>query len=319
MRGLFVFGLGYSARAVVMRMRPGLDRVWGTTRDTGNLERIEALGVTPILFDGDLHLSPLSVSPPQGGRGGASPPPSRGREREGRRTRREALSQADSVLVSIAPGDGGDPVLAQHRSDLATAKPKSIVYLSTVGVYGDHEGAWVDETSECRPVSLRSRQRVEAEAAWQRFGHETGVPVAIVRLAGIYGPGRGPFEKIRRGTARRVVKPGQVFNRIHVDDIAAIVAAAFERRADGIFNGSDDEPAPPEDVLLYAADLLGLPPPPEVSFEEADLTPMARSFYGESKRVRNERIKSELGVRLAYPNYREGLRAILAAEELAKA
>ena len=147
-------------------------------------------------------------------------------------------------------------MLRHFRADLAAAKPKSIVYLSTVGVYGDHDGAWVDETSECRPVSKRSKERVVAEQGWRAFSDETGVPVAIIRLAGIYGPGRGPFEKIRRGTARRIIKPGQVFNRIHVDDIAQIVEAAFERRADGIFNGSDDEPAPPQDVLAYAAELL---------------------------------------------------------------
>jgi nucleoside-diphosphate-sugar epimerase len=166
-------------------------------------------------------------------------------------------------------------------------------------------------------VSKRSGQRLTAEAAWRQFSEATGVPVAIIRLAGIYGPGRGPFQKIRNGTARRIIKPGQVFNRIHVDDIAAIVEAAFTHKADGIFNAVDDEPAPPQDVLAHAADLLGVPPPPEVLFQDADLTPMARSFYGENKRVRNQRIKRELGVRLAYPTYREGLRAVLQAETAA--
>jgi nucleoside-diphosphate-sugar epimerase len=225
-----------------------------------------------------------------------------------------ALAEANHVLVSIAPDEAGDPVLARFRNALAALKPKSLVYLSTVGVYGDHDGGWVDEASECRPVSRRSRQRLAAEAAWRRFAEESGVPVAIVRLAGIYGPGRGPFEKIRRGTARRIVKPGQVFNRIHIDDIAAIVDAAFERRAMGIFNGADDEPAPPQDVLTYAAELLGLPPPPQVDFVTAELSPMARSFYGENKRVRNDRIKRELGVRLRHPTYREGLAAVLRKE-----
>jgi nucleoside-diphosphate-sugar epimerase len=231
------------------------------------------------------------------------------------RGERALLSDADCVLVSIPPQDeSGDPALRHFAGDIAAAKPKALVYLSTVGVYGDHGGAWVDEESACRPVSGRSRMRLDAEAAWRRFAKESSVPVAIIRLAGIYGPGRGPFEKIRRGTARRIVKSGQVFNRIHVDDIAAIVEAAFDRRADGIFNGVDDEPAPPEDVLAYAADLLGLLPPPEVPFEEAELSPMARSFYAESKRVRNGKIKRELGVHLAYPTYREGLKAVLAAE-----
>jgi nucleoside-diphosphate-sugar epimerase len=286
---LFVFGFGYSARAVAARMQPTLDRVWGTTRDHGKLERIEAAGVTPFLFDGDLHPSPGSAFS-------------------------DAIRDAELVLVAIAPGSAGDPVLRYFRDPLAAGTVKSLVYLSTVGVYGDHDGAWVDETSECRPVSNRSRERVAAENAWQEFGRETAVPVAIVRLAGIYGPGRGPFEKIRNGTARRIVKPGQVFNRIHVDDIATIVAAAFDQRAAGIFNGVDDEPAPPEDVLAHAAQRLGLPPPPEVPFAQAELTPMARSFYGESKRVRNDRIKRELGVRLAYPTYRDGLKAILDTE-----
>jgi nucleoside-diphosphate-sugar epimerase len=204
-------------------------------------------------------------------------------------------------------------VLRHFHADLAAAKPKSIVYLSTVGVYGDRDGAWVDETSECHPVSKRSKERAAAEDAWRAFSEETGVPVAIIRLAGIYGPGRGPFEKIRRGTARRIVKSGQVFNRIHVDDIAQIVEAAFERRANGIFNGTDDEPAPPQDALAYAAELLHVPAPRELAYEDANLTPMARSFYGESKRVRNDKIKHEFGVRLAYPTYREGLKAILAA------
>jgi nucleoside-diphosphate-sugar epimerase len=225
-----------------------------------------------------------------------------------------ALRETTHVLVSIAPSAEGDSIFAQFRDDLAAAPLRTVVYLSTIGVYGDHQGTWVDETSPCRPVSQRARQRVEAENAWRAFAAETGVPLAIVRLAGIYGPGRGPFEKIRRGGARRIVKPGQVFNRIHVDDIAAIVDAAFAQRADGIFNGADDEPAPPEEVLAHAARLLGLPPPPEIAFEDAEMTPMARSFYGENKRVRNEKIKSELGVRLAHPTYREGLAAILAGE-----
>ncbi len=267
-------------------MRPQLDAVWGTTRDPDKIEEIAALGVTPLLFDGNARPS------------GERPP----------------LFSCDHILLSIAPGEAGDPVLRHFAEDIAAAKPKVLVYLSTVGVYGDHGGAWVDEASECRPVSTRSRERVAAEEAWRRFADKTGAPLAIVRLAGIYGPGRGPFEKIRRGTARRIVKPGQVFNRIHVEDIANMVNAAFTQRADGVFNGSDDEPAPPQDVLAYAAGLLGLPLPPEVPFETAKLSDMARSFYGESKRVRNDRIKRELGVHLAFPTYREGLKAVLEAE-----
>jgi nucleoside-diphosphate-sugar epimerase len=285
---LFIFGFGYSARVIATRMRPTLAKILGTTRDAEKLGEKETPGVAPLLFDGDAPAVTTQIS--------------------------DTLSEADLVLVSIAPDADGDPVLRHFRPELDAAKPKSIVYLSTVGVYGDHDGAWVDETSECRPVSKRSKERVVAEQGWRSFSDETGVPVAIIRLAGIYGPGRGPFEKIRRNTARRIIKPGQVFNRIHVDDIAQIVEAAFERRANGIFNGVDDEPAPPQDVLAYAAGLLRMLPPPEVAHEDAELTPMARSFYGESKRVRNDKIKRELGVRLAYPTYREGLKAILNAE-----
>jgi nucleoside-diphosphate-sugar epimerase len=283
---LFCFGFGYSARAIAKRLRTELEAAWGTTREPDKVDRIAMQAVRPILFDGTERQPAVST----------------------------ALAKADHVLVAIPPGKAGDPVLAHHGEDLAALKPRSLVYLSTVGVYGDHGGAWVDEESECRPVSERSRLRLQAEAEWQRFAEETGVPVAIIRLAGIYGPRRGPFEKVRCGTARRIVKPGQVFNRIHVDDIATIVEAAFTKCADGVFNGVDDEPAPPQDVIAYAAELLGTPPPPEVAFEDAELTPMARSFYGENKRVRNDKIKRELGVQLAFPTYREGLGALLTRE-----
>jgi nucleoside-diphosphate-sugar epimerase len=218
--------------------------------------------------------------------------------------------------MSIPPAADGDPVLLRCRGALAEAKPRALVYLSTVGVYGDHGGAWVDETSPCRPITPRRRLAVEDD--WRRFSERSGVPVAILRLAGIYGPGRSPFERLREGSAQRVAKPGQIFNRIHVEDVAATIEAAFARRATGVFNGADDEPAPPQDVVAHAAALLGMPPPQEVAFEAADLSPMARSFYGENKRVRNTRIKRALGVRLAYPSYREGLAAILAAETSAR-
>ncbi len=291
-------------------MHPQLHAVWGTTRDPDRIEEIAALGVTPLLFDGST-LSPLAGERRRGGKDTAAAfifPPSLTLPRKGGGN---PPFDADHILVSIPPDDAGDPVLKHFADDIAAARPKAIVYLSTVGVYGDHGGAWVDETSECRPVSKRSRERVAAEDAWRHFADDISAPLAIIRLAGIYGPGRGPFEKIRRGTARRIVKPGQVFNRIHVEDIAQIVNAAFTHRANGVFNGTDDEPAPPQDVLAYAAALLGLPPPPEAPFESADLSEMARSFYGESKRVRNDKIKRELGVRLVFPTYREGLQAIL--------
>jgi nucleoside-diphosphate-sugar epimerase len=288
---LFVFGMGYTAHAIVRRLAPRLDAAWGTTRAPDKMAALEASGVAPLLFDGTGHSEAVA----------------------------DALAEASHIVVSIAPGEAGDLVLTHFRNDLAALKPQALVYLSTVGVYGDHGGDWVDEASECRPVSQRSIRRLEAEAAWRLFAEETGTPVAILRLAGIYGPGRSAFDRLKDGTARRVVKTGQFFNRIHVDDIAAAVEPAFAAPADGTFNVADDLPAPPQDVVAFAAELLGFPAPPEEPFETADLTPMARSFYGENKRVRNERLKRELGVRLAYPSYREGLAAILAGTAAATA
>ena len=283
---LFVFGMGYSARAVHRHMAERLNCISGTTRSAQNTAGLEDGGIKAFEFDGATRNQDLTAT----------------------------LASASHVLVSIGPDKYGDPVLRHHAGDLAEAKPASIVYLSTVGVFGDHDGAWVDEESPCHPVSQRSKLRLAAEAAWQKFAAETGLPVAIIRLAGIYGPGRGPFQKLKNGTSRRIIKPGQVFNRIHAKDIAHIVAAAFDRRASGVFNGTDDEPAPPQDVIVHAARLLGIDPPPEEQFNDADLSAMARSFYGENKRVRNDKIKSELGVTLAFPTYREGLAASLEAE-----
>jgi nucleoside-diphosphate-sugar epimerase len=202
-------------------------------------------------------------------------------------------------------------VLAALGPALAAHPWRWVGYLSTTGVYGDTGGAWVDEAAPLRAGQERGRARIAAEAAWRA----TGLPVHIFRLAGIYGPGRGPFEKVRDGTARRIVKPGQYFSRIHVDDIAQVLAASIARPDPGaVYNVCDDAPVAPEEVLLHAADLLGLPPPPEVAYAEAEMTPMARSFYAESRRVRNDRIKRDLGVRLHFPDYRAGLAAILAAE-----
>jgi nucleoside-diphosphate-sugar epimerase len=287
---LFVFGMGYSARAVHRRMAARLDHAGGTTRSAQLAASLEDAGIEPFVFDG------ATRNPKIAG----------------------ALQSAGHVLVSIspdmAPDEGCDPVLRHYRDELAAARPASIVYFSTVGVYGDYDGAWVDEGSPCHPVSKRSKWRIAAEAAWQRFAAETGIRVAIIRLAGIYGPGRGPFQKLKDGTSRRIIRPGQVFNRIHVEDIAQITEAAFDRHASGVFNGTDDEPAPPQDVIVHAAGLLGIEPPPEVPFDSVDLSAMARSFYGENKRVRNDKIKTELGVSLAFPTYREGLAAILEAE-----
>jgi nucleoside-diphosphate-sugar epimerase len=286
---LLTLGHGYSARALARRLLPRGWSVIGATRDAAKAERLGREGVEPLLWRGEAD---AAFS--------------------------EALDRADHWLLSAAPGPEGDPVLAAARGAIAerAGGVAWVGYLSTTGVYGDRGGGWVDETSECRPATGRGRARVEAERAWLDLHREAGLPVHVFRLAGIYGPGRGPFEKVRAGTARRVIKPGQVFSRIHVDDIAAVLAASIARPDPGaVYNVCDDEPAPPQDVLAHAAELLGMAPPPEVAFEEAEMGPMARSFYAESKRVSNERIKRDLGVRLAHPSYREGLAAVLAAEE----
>lgn len=279
---LLSFGHGYSARALARRLLPQGWTVLGTTRNPDKARALKAEGITPILWpDGDL---------------------------------RGALSKASHVLCSAGPEAEGDPVLALLRDQIARATPRLewVGYLSTTGVYGDHEGGWVDEDTPLTPSTRRGKMRVEAEQAWQSL---PGLPLHIFRLAGIYGPGRGPFEKVRNGTARRIIKPGQVFSRIHVDDIAQVLEASIHQpRPGAIYNLCDDDPAPSQDVIGHAAELLGLPLPPEVPFEQADLTPMARSFYAESKRVRNDLIKTELGVKLLYPDYRHGLRALLAGE-----
>ncbi|MDO6591380.1 SDR family NAD(P)-dependent oxidoreductase [Loktanella sp. D2R18] len=226
-----------------------------------------------------------------------------------------ALDAATHLLISIAPDAAGDPVLAALQAEITAraAQFKWVGYLSTTGVYGDHNGGWVDETTPLTPATKRGIARVKAEAAWAAI---PDLPLHIFRLAGIYGPGRGPFAKVRNGTARRIIKENQVFSRTHVGDIAQVLAASMARPNPGaVYNVCDDDPAPPQDVIGYAAVLLGRPLPPAMDFETADMTPMARSFYAESKMVRNDRIKSELGVQLLYPDYRTGLKALLAQEK----
>jgi len=279
---LLSFGHGYSAHALARRLLARGWRVIGTTRDAQKAEDLRADGVETLLWGED------------------DPAP--------------ALRAATHLLSSVAPGAEGDPVLARHASAIAEAAPHLdwAGYLSTTGVYGDHRGAWVDETTPLSPATERGRRRVAAEAEWQAI---RGLPLHIFRLAGIYGPGRGPFEKVRQGTARRIVKPGQVFSRIHVDDIAQVLEASIDRpRPGAVYNLCDDAPAPPEDVIAHAAELLGVPVPEAIPFEAAEISPMARSFYAESKRVSNRRIKDELGVRLHHPDYRSGLAALLAEE-----
>ena len=283
MSTLLSIGHGYSARALARRLLPFGWRGIGTTRSPDRADALRAEGTEPLIWPGE---------------GLAA-----------------ALGQATHLLTSVAPGREGDPVLATEAAAIAAAAPNLqwVGYLSTVGVYGDHQGGWVDETTPLTPATARGRARVAAEAAWGALARQAGLPLHIFRIAGIYGPGRGPFEKVRDGSARRIIKPGQVFSRIHVEDIAQVLAASIGRPDPGaIYNLCDDDPAPPEDVLSYAAELLGLPAPPAVAYDAAEMTPMARSFYAESKRVRNDRIKTELGVRLLYPDYRSGLQALLA-------
>lgn len=274
---LLSLGHGYTASALSRRLLARGWRVIGTVRGADRLAEVRATGVVPLVWPADLA---------------------------------PALAEATHVLVSAAPDAAGDPFL-RAAPQIAAARPEWVGYLSTTAVYGDHAGGWVDETTPATPTTQRGHWRMRAEAEWCA----TGLPVHIFRLAGIYGPGRGPFEKVRNGTARRILKPGQVFSRIHVEDIAAVLEASIDRPNPGaIYNVCDDDPAPPEDVLSEAARLLGVPEPPAVPWDEAEMTPMARSFYAESKRVRNDRIKDELGVKLAYPDYRAGLRALLAGE-----
>jgi len=220
-----------------------------------------------------------------------------------------AIAETTHILVSVPPDRVGDPVLNREGARISRHAERLVWvgYLSTTGVYGDHAGDWVDEDTPVSPTTERAKRRVNAENAWR----DTGFPVHIFRIAGIYGPDRGPFAKVLKGTALRIIKPGQVFSRIHVSDIASVLKASMLRPAPGaIYNVCDDEPAPPEDVIAYAARLLDVPVPEAIPFDRASLTPMARSFYSESKRVRNERIKTELGIQLRYPDYRSGLAAL---------
>jgi nucleoside-diphosphate-sugar epimerase len=286
MNRLFCFGLGYSAQRVAQRLAARGWSVAGTARTTEGAENVAAHGYCAFVFDGS-----------NPGVGIA-----------------EELARATHVLVSAPPDAQGDPVLRHYAGDLARAPSLSWMgYLSTVGVYGDSQGAWIDETMPAQATSARGRRRIAAEQDWLALGARRATRTQIFRLAGIYGPGRSAIDRMREGNAHRVVKPGQVFNRIHVDDIAAAVIAGIDGRgAEQIYNVTDDEPAPPQDVITFAAGLLHMPPPPEVPFEDAQLSPMAASFYADNKRIRNDRLRQELGVALQFPTYREGLRAILA-------
>ncbi|MDR3470346.1 MAG: NAD(P)-dependent oxidoreductase [Devosia sp.] len=286
---IFFFGMGYSSVATAQaldRLRPGTAMA-GTARSPEAAQLPAGAGYRLHQFTGEAPRPTLQAD----------------------------LARATHVVVSIAPDEAGDPVLRHHGGDIAAAPNLDwLCYFSTVGVYGDFGGAWVDEAAETRPVNARSRRRVEVERQWRDFAAARGVPLLILRLAGIYGPGRSGLDKLRDGTARRIVKPGQVFNRIHVEDIGRVTALAALAGLGGTFNLADDEPAPPQEVVACAAALLGVAPPPEITFEDAEMTSMARSFYADNKRISNAAIKRALGIELRYPSYREGLTAILAEE-----
>jgi nucleoside-diphosphate-sugar epimerase len=286
MNTLLALGLGYSAAAIAAHLNGPEWRIIGTARNEEGARAIEAKGYRAIVFDGE-HPSPALA---------------------------DALREATHLLLSAPPGEHGDPLLHLHRDDLEAARDLDwIGYLSTIGVYGDHQGGWVDETTPPTPASLRSKQRFHAESAWIEFAEVQDVTLQIFRLAGIYGPGRNALERLIAGQEKRIDKPEQVFNRIHVADIVAVVEAGVGAGSvNGVFNVTDDAPAPPQDVVTFAAELLGMEPPPLIPWDEANLSRMARSFYMETKRVRNRRIKDVLGVNLMYPTFRSGLRALAA-------
>lgn len=279
---LLTLGHGYCATALADRLLPTGWQILGTARTPEGCSALAEQGITPVPWRPDVL--------------------------------KFALSQASHVLVSAGPKDAADPsleaigpALAERAKDL-----EWVGYLSTTGVYGDQDGAWIDEDCELRPSTKRGQTRLSAEQAWQAI---PDLPLHIFRLAGIYGPGRGPFAKVRNGTARRIIKPDQVFSRIHVEDIAQVLHTSMLMPEPGdIFNVCDDEPAPPQDVIQLAAELLNLPVPPAVPIDEVEMTPMASSFYSENKRVSNKRLKEELGIELKYPDYRAGLKALLAQE-----
>jgi nucleoside-diphosphate-sugar epimerase len=272
MNHLLCFGFGFSAQTLAQKLDKDVWRITGTSRSAEGVAAITALGFEGVLFD-ELHTIPKTVS---------------------------------HILSSVPPDANGDVVLQRFESELASRSFQWLAYLSTTGVYGDHTGAWVDELTPLTPNTTRGERRVLAEAAWQKLSPH------IFRLAGIYGPGRNQFESLKAGAAKRVIKHGQIFSRIHVDDIAGILMASMAKPNPGrVYNMADDEPCPPQDVVTYAAMLLGLEPPPEIPFEDAKLNAMARSFYADSKRVSNARVKDELGYKFLYPNYKAGLTALL--------
>jgi nucleoside-diphosphate-sugar epimerase len=279
--------MGYTGKYIAEQRAANGDAVIGTVRSRDKAEALSSAGLIVRVFNPDERDDDIESD----------------------------LQASEALLVSVPPAADGDPVLAAYAQHIAASPNlRWIGYLSTVGVYGNHDGAWVDEDTPSNPGNTRSHHRADAEQAWLAFGEANDVAVHILRLAGIYGPGQNQLVQLAKGTARRVIKPGQVFNRIHVEDIARVVEASLDRpRPGAIYNVTDDEPAPAQDVVSFAAGLCGCEPPPQVDIDDACLTDMGRSFYAENKRVRNRRLHDELGVTLTYPSYREGLIALRAA------
>ena len=284
---ILFFGFGYCAQYMAPLLVAQGWQISATCRDADKAKRLTDNGITPFMLDG----TPLSPA---------------------------ALDGVSHIVLSAAPDAQGDPALPLLHDALAQNSDavKWLGYLSTTGVYGDHAGAWIDEDTPPGPLGERGQRRVAAETAWGKLATAHDLPIHYFRLAGIYGPGRNQLASLKAGTARRIDKLGQVFSRIHVEDIATILLASMAKpQAGRAYSVCDDEPAPPQDVVAYAATLLGLEPPPMIAFEDADLSPMAKSFYGENKRIKNSRIKQELGITLKYPSYREGLRALFEAQD----
>ena len=279
-RHLLCFGFGFSASTLASQLDRRQWKITGTSRSDEGVAEIEALGFQAIRYD-KLESLPGDVT---------------------------------HLLSSVPPDEAGDPVLRSFGAELeAKARQLQWVgYLSTTGVYGDHAGAWVDEATPLSPNTERGHRRVAAEAGWQELHEQAGLPLHVFRLAGIYGPGRNALESLKSGKARRIIREGQIFSRIHVDDIVGILRVSMDRPNPGrVYNVADDDPAPPQDVIAYGAELLGIAIPPAIAFADAQLSPMARSFYADSKRVRNDRVKVELGYRFKYPDYRVGLKSLL--------
>jgi nucleoside-diphosphate-sugar epimerase len=285
---LFVFGLGYTAGVLARQLAAEGWRIAGTCQSAEKRAELETQGYEAFIFDREHPLPDAKA----------------------------VLKGTTHLLFSIPPDKRGDPVHAVHAMDIADLTSLQWAgYLSTTGVYGDSGGEWVSEASWLRPSSERAKRRIEAEKGWFNLYRQFGVPMHVFRLPGIYGPGRSAIDQVRAGEAKRIDKPGHLFGRIHVEDIAGVLRASMATMNPGaVYNVCDDEPTEPQEVIRHAAELLGTAPPPLVPYEKAELSEMAKSFWADNRRVKNERIKSKLGYALKYPSYREGLKAQLEGE-----